>query len=167
VAALAASMNLDDFELGDALGEGSFGVVYKSRQRSTGKMFAVKTIVIAQIERMRHGLQQVMTEKKALIRLADPTPHPSIIQLHGTFRGSDCLYMVLEYASGGELFGQIRRLGSCHVDCARWLTAELLKALEYMHSKQVLHRDLKPENILLDEVRHLKLMDFGSATDCG
>ena len=149
--------------MGSSLGEGSFGVVTKARQRSTGKTFAVKTIVIAQVERQRYGLQQVMTEKKSLIRLADPTVHPSFIQLHYTFRDQDHLYLVLEFAKGGELFSTIRKLGSCHVDCARWLTAELVKALEYMHSKQVLHRDLKPENILLDEVGHIKLIDFGTA----
>ena len=129
-------MKVDDFMLGDQLGEGAFGIVSKCQQRSSGKTFAVKIIVIAQVERMRHGLQQVMTEKKALIRLADPVPHPSIIQLHYTFRDEDHLYLVLEHARGGELFSQIRRLGSCHVSCARWLAAELVNALEYMHSKK-------------------------------
>ena len=60
------------------------------------------------------------------------------------------------------LFDGITRLGSCHVSCARWLTAELVNAVEYMHSKGVLHRDLKPENILLDDEGHIKLVDFGS-----
>ena len=156
-------MKLDDFAVGDQLGEGSFGTVATCVQKETGRRFALKTIVIAQVERQRHGLQQVMTEKKALILLATPSAHPSFIQLHGTFKDSDHLYLLLEYCAGGELFGQIKRLGSCHVSCARWLTAELIHALDYMHSKRVLHRDLKPENILLDDVGHIKLIDFGSA----
>ena len=156
-------MSAKDFKVGDQLGEGSFGAVSLCTQISTGKVFAIKTIVIAQVERQRHGLQQVMTEKKALIKLADPTPHPSILQLHFAFRDSDHLYLVLDYCAGGELFGQIKRLGSCHVSCARWLTAELVNALEYMHAKRILHRDLKPENILLDDAGHIKLIDFGSA----
>ena len=68
-----------------------------------------------------------------------------------------------QLASGGELFSHIKRLGSCHINCARWLTGELVNVLEYMHGKGVVHRDLKPENILLDDLGHIKLVDFGSA----
>ena len=100
-----------------------------------------------------------MNEKKCLI-LLDSCPY--IVKLHSTFKDDENLYLVLEFASGGELFSHIKRLGSCHVSCARWLTAELVNALECMHSKGVIHRDLKPENILLDELGHVKLVDFGS-----
>ena len=153
-------MKIEDFELGDQLGEGSFGTVYDCVEKNTGKRFAIKALVIAQVQRQRFGLQQVMTEKKALIALDG---HPSFVRLHFTFKDPDHLYLVLERAQGGALFDEIRRLGSCALNCARWLTAELVMALEFLHSKRIVHRDLKPENILLDDVGHIKLIDFGSA----
>ena len=157
---LSCRMKVDDFEVGDMLGEGAFGTVCKATLRSTGKVYAMK--VIEKVHAQRHGgLPQVKNEKDVLIRLDS---HPNIVRLHSTFHDADHLYILLEYASGGELFGHIKRLGACHISCARWLTAELVNALEYMHSKGVLHRDLKPENILLDEDGHIKLVDFGSGS---
>ena len=152
---------LADFDIDDApLGEGAYGTVHKCVQKSTGRTFAIKCILIAQVRKQRHGMQQVMTEKAALIALEE---HPSVVKLHYTFKDADQLYLVTELATGGALFDEIRRLGSCHISCARWLTAELVNALEFMHAKRIVHRDLKPENILLDDVGHIKLIDFGSA----
>jgi 3-phosphoinositide dependent protein kinase-1 len=155
----------EDFEIGEQLGEGSFGTVYVCTQTAAeppgthGQTFAIKVLVMASVVRQKYGMQQVMTEKNALIALDG---HPSIVKLHFTFKDDDHLYLVLEHASGGALFDEIRRLGSCHLSCARWLTAELVNALEFIHSKGIIHRDLKPENILLDDVGHIKLIDFGS-----
>lgn len=154
---MAERQSIADFELGEVLGEGSFGSVVQARLKATGKRCAIK--VIEKLHAKRHGgAVQVKTEKEVLIKLS----HPNIIRLYSTFHDRDHLYIVLEYAAGGELFRHIKRLGACHPSCARWLTAELVNALEYIHSKAVLHRDLKPENILLDEIGHVKLIDFGS-----
>jgi 3-phosphoinositide dependent protein kinase-1 len=151
-------MGVADFDIGDQLGEGAFGQVCLCMLRTTGMQYAIKIIEV--IHAKRHGgLQQVKTERDVLILLN----HPSIVKLHFTFHDTEHLYIVTELASGGELFGHIKRLGSCHINCARWLTGELLNALEYMHGVGVVHRDLKPENILLDELGHIKLIDFGSS----
>ena len=156
---LMPGVGIDDFELGKLLGAGSFGEVFCCEQRSTGQSYAIKCLIIAQVLKQRHGMQQVMTEKAALIALES---HPSFAKLHFTFKDADHLYLVIELATGGALFDEIRRLGSCRISCARWLTAELVNALEFMHGKRIVHRDLKPENILLDDVGHIKLIDFGS-----
>ena len=150
---------IHDYDLGHTLGEGSFGSVILCTHRASGKKYAVKVIEVVHAQR-HNGIAQVIQEKKVLIML----DHPSIIKLHSTFKDADSLYIVLEYCSGGELFGHIKRLGSCHISCARWLTAELVNVLEFIHSKRIVHRDLKPENILLDDVGHIKLIDFGSGT---
>ena len=152
-------VSIADFEVGKLLGAGSFGEVFRCEQRSTGQSYAIKCLIIAQVVKQRHGMQQVMTEKAALIALES---HPSFVKLHFTFKDADHLYLVIELATGGALFDEIRRLGSCRMGCARWLTAELVNALEFMHRKRIVHRDLKPENILLDDVGHIKLIDFGS-----
>jgi 3-phosphoinositide dependent protein kinase-1 len=77
---------------------------------------------------------QVINEKEALETLNSPG-HPNLIRLHAAFRDAQCLYLVLELAPGGELFEHIRRLGACSLLCARWLSAELINALEYMHGR--------------------------------
>ena len=153
--------SLADFDLADEpLGEGAYGTVYRCTHRATGQRYAVKCLIISQVLKQKHGMQQVMTEKAALIAMEE---HPSVVRLHFTFKDADQLYLVTELAGGGALFDEIRRLGACHLSCARWLIGELVNALEFMHSKRIVHRDLKPENILLDDVGHIKLIDFGSA----
>ncbi len=153
--------SIDAYRIGDLLGEGAFASVHRAVRLADQAHFAIKQVLIAHAAKHAH-LNAVLNEKKALIRLDNPG-HPNIVKLHSTFKDDDHLYIVLDLASGGELFSHITRLGSCHINCARWLTAELLNALRYMHGKGVLHRDLKPENILLDDLGHIKLVDFGSA----
>lgn len=73
------------------------------------------------------------------------------------------MYFVLDLAPNGELYQVIRREGRLRLEQARFVAAEIVSILEYMHSKGVAHRDLKPSNFLIDENYHLKLIDFGTA----
>jgi 3-phosphoinositide dependent protein kinase-1 len=70
--------------------------------------------------------------------------------------------MALESCEGGELFDQITRKGRLSEDEARFYTAEVVDALEYIHSMGLIHRDIKPENLLLTSDGHIKIADFGS-----
>ena len=70
---------------------------------------------------------------------------------------------VLEYAPNGDLYDLISQEGAITLESAQFYIAEIINALEYMHSRGIIHRDLKPENILLDESLHIKITDFGSA----
>jgi serine/threonine protein kinase len=71
--------------------------------------------------------------------------------------------MMLEYVVGGELFSHLRRAGRFTTDIARFYASEILLAVEYLHSKDIIYRDLKPENLLLDHKGHIKITDFGFA----
>jgi len=84
------------------------------------------------------------------------------VKLFFTFQDTQSLYMALESCEGGELFDQITRKGRLSEDEARFYTAEVVDALEYIHSMGLIHRDIKPENLLLTSDGHIKIADFGS-----
>jgi serine/threonine protein kinase len=82
---------------------------------------------------------------------------------YATFQDDTNLYMLMEYVIGGELFCHLRKSGRFANDTARIFAAEVVLALEHLHSKDILYRDLKPENLLLDRTGHIKICDFGFA----
>ncbi|KAD0410214.1 hypothetical protein E3N88_44328 [Mikania micrantha] len=87
--------------------------------------------------------------------------HPHILRLYGWFHDAERIFFILEYAHGGELYGELRRLGNlCEKQAATYI-ASLTHALAYCHEKHVIHRDIKPENLLLDHEGRLKIADFG------
>src|SRR5690606_21676946 len=84
-------------------------------------------------------------------------------RLYYTFQDEASLYYVIDYCSGGELLGALKRTGTFDLECTRFYAAQILDAVEYMHARGVIHRDLKPENVLLDDHMHIKITDFGTA----
>lgn len=122
--------------------------------------FVVKVLDKAHITREKKT-QYVLREKEALMILGNSCPY--IVKLYWTFQDTERLYFVLTYAKNGELLKQIDQHECFSPECARYYTAEIVLALEYLHSKGIIHRDLKPENILFDENWHILITDFGSA----
>ena len=109
-----------------------------------------------------------MTEKmKREIRILKLFRHPHIIRVYDFYQRNSNMYVVMEYAPGGELFMQIAKNGRVlnvmqkQEDEARKIFQQLISGLEYAHNHQVAHRDLKPENLLLDENKNIKIADFG------
>ena len=82
--------------------------------------------------------------------------------MFGTFQDKKCVYFVLEFAAGGELFSRLHnRKGIFGSQTSKFYLSEILLALEHVHGLGYCYRDLKPENIMLDEEGHCKLVDFG------
>ena len=79
------------------------------------------------------------------------------------FQDERNLYMLLEYIIGGELFTHLRKAGKFFNDHTRFYAAQIVMALQYLHSDLVVYRDLKPENLLIDLTGYLKITDFGFA----
>ena len=75
------------------------------------------------------------------------------------------MYLALEYCPGGDLAAHLRKKLAFDEEAAKFFTAEIALALEYIHSKKIVYRDLKPENILIDDEGHVKLTDFGLAKE--
>lgn len=91
------------------------------------------------------------------------TGQPFIVGLHYTFQTETELYFAMEPCIGGTLFHFFTHLskGTLNGDVVKFYMAEIITALEKMHSKNIMYRDLKPENILIDIDGHIKLSDFG------
>lgn len=165
-----------DFIFGRMLGEGSFARVVEATlitdengnklQEGTAHPNALKyacKIVDKHFITKMGKAHTVVNEKKILTILHG---HVGIIKLYYTFQDTSSLYYVMELATGGEMYEDLKKYGRYDIGTIRVYSAELLEILFEMHSKYVIHRDLKPENILMDEKHHLKVTDFGTAKDC-
>lgn len=148
-----------DFHFGRTLGEGSYSTVLAATDRVTLKEYAIKVLDKRHIIKEKK-VKYVNIEKDTLNRL---TEHPGVVRLYYTFQDERSLYFVLDLASGGELLGVLKRLGTFDEECTRFYGAQILDTIDYMHAKGVIHRDIKPENILLDSQMHVKITDFGTA----
>lgn len=142
------------YRLGKRLGHGQFGFVQQAEVIATGELVAVKII-----ENGKMIPEQLQSELHCHAQL----DHNHVLHLIEAVDLDDCVAMVLELASGGDLFDFIvPHTRGLPEDTARPLFKQLLQALSYCHSKRVAHRDLKPENILLKDGQ-VKLADFGLA----
>ncbi|KAL2324936.1 hypothetical protein Fmac_023994 [Flemingia macrophylla] len=148
---------IQDFELGKIYGVGSYSKVVRAKKKDTGTVYALK-IMDKKFITKENKTAYVKLERIVL----DQLDHPGIVRLYFTFQDSFSLYMALESCEGGELFDQITRKGRLSEDEARFYAAEVVDALEYIHSLGVIHRDIKPENLLLTAEGHIKIADFGS-----
>ncbi|ANZ73760.1 BA75_00792T0 [Komagataella pastoris] len=145
--------------LGSTLGEGEFGKV-KLGWRKDGKQpsqAAIKLIRRSSIPKGSDRELKIHREINALKRLA----HPNIVRLEEVLQNDKYIGIVLEYASGGELFDYILENRYLKDHMASKLFAQLVSGVDYMHSKGIVHRDLKLENLLLDKHKNIIITDFG------
>ncbi len=152
-------MTASDFQPLRCLGKGSFGTVVLVRQKSTGKLYAQKQFKKASLIVGKQLVDQTKTER---IILESINRHPFVVKLFYAFQDHEKLYLILEYAQGGELFTRMVTERMFPEETAAFYMAEMVLALEHLHHNVgVVYRDLKPENILLDSEGHLLLTDFG------
>ncbi|CAO0795321.1 unnamed protein product [Mucor circinelloides] len=151
-------LKLDDFHLLRTLGTGSFGRVHLAQSRHNGRYYAIKVLKKAEVVRLKQ-VEHTNSEKSIL----ESAANPFMVNLWGTFQDDINLYMVMDYVPGGELFSILRKNQRFPDHVAKFYAAEVLLAIEYFHSKDIIYRDLKPENLLLDSQGHIKITDFGFA----
>ncbi|KAI8608413.1 kinase-like domain-containing protein [Chytriomyces sp. MP71] len=150
---------LDDFHIVRKVGKGGFATVFLVRMKaSTGRYYALKAIKKADLIKLKQE-KQVINEKSILQSIT----HKFIVELYHSFQDTHYLYMIIEYIDGGDLFSYLRKVQKFGEEDGRFYTCEVLVALQYLHSHNIVYRDLKPENILLDTTGHVKLADFGFA----
>jgi len=127
----------------------------------TKKTYAVKIMDKGYLRR-RKKTQTAIAEREALAKLTKEG-HPGVIKMYWAYQDQQSLYFVLELASNGELKTLLSKWGSLSLHCTRFYTAQIIDAVQWMHSKGVIHRDMKPENVLLDPDMRVKITDFGTA----
>lgn len=156
---LRRKMTAEDFVPILCLGKGSFGTVLLVRHMLTGKLYAQKQFRKASLTVHKKLVEQTKTERTILESV---NRHPFVVKLFYAFQDHAKLYLILEYAQGGELFHHLAMERMFEEDAAAFYMAEMVLALEHLHQNVgVLYRDLKPENCLLDAEGHLLLTDFG------
>ncbi|EPB78846.1 kinase domain protein [Ancylostoma ceylanicum] len=142
------------YEILSVIGKGSFSQVMRVQHRISRKYFAVKLV--------SSDCGSVNNELNILSRVS----HPFVIRLEEVFKSSSRLFIVMEMASGGEMYERVVSKGRYSESEARQALKMLLNGLAYLHSLRITHRDLKPENLLYSDVRpdaRLLITDFGLA----
>ncbi|XP_075159503.1 protein kinase, cAMP-dependent, catalytic subunit 3 [Haematobia irritans] len=150
--------SLDDYQIIKTVGTGTFGRVCLCRDRISGKYCAMKLLAMSDVIRLKQ-VEHVKNERNILREIK----HPFVISLEWSTKDDCCLYMIFEYVCGGELFTYLRNAGRFNRATSNFYAAEIVLALEYLHSLQIVYRDLKPENLLINRDGHLKITDFGFA----
>ncbi|CAJ1381762.1 unnamed protein product [Effrenium voratum] len=149
---------LKRFEVAKLLGKGAYGIVWKVREKETGRMFALKRCFDA----FQNSTDAQRTFRE-IVFLQELNGHENIVRLMNVMKAdsSQDLYVIFDYMES-DLQKAIAAnlLQPIHVE---YVTYQILKALKYIHSGGVLHRDLKPANVLLNSNCHVRVCDFGLA----
>ncbi|XP_063692233.1 serine/threonine-protein kinase MARK2-like isoform X18 [Bolinopsis microptera] len=153
------SQHVGKYKLLKTIGKGNFAKVKLARHLPTGREVAVKVIDKTQMNQT--SIQKLNREMKIMKRLN----HPNIVRLYEVIETEKTLYLVMEYASGGEVFDYLVAHGRMKEKEARQKFRQIVSAVQYCHQKGIIHRDLKAENLLLDAEMNMKLADFGFSNE--
>jgi protein-serine/threonine kinase len=147
------------YVLGQTLGEGEFGKVKLGWKKDGSVQVAIKLIRRESLGSNPNRLPKIYRE----ISILRDLHHPNIVRLHEMVETDRHIGIIMEYASGGELFDHILNNRYLKDNSARRLFAQLVSGVGYLHKKGIVHRDLKLENLLLDRNRNIIITDFGFA----
>ena len=148
------------YKFEDIIGSGSFGKVmlaYNKLDHSKSKKVAIKAMKMKKVQ----NILKIIKRETAILQSLD---HPNIVKYYETRYGSEYVYIVMEYCSGGELFQKIlKEEVFCELEAGN-IMQKLLRAIAHCHANGIAHRDIKPENIMYasdDPDSEVKLIDFG------
>lgn len=135
---------------------GKFGNVYLAREKNSKYIVALKVLQKQQL--LKANVEHQLRRE---IEIQSHLRHRNILRLFGYFYDEKRIFLILEFAPGGELYKQLMDQGKFPERQSADYTLQMARALSYCHSKHVIHRDIKPENLLLGSKGELKIADFG------
>jgi len=147
---------IDGYELFGTIGKGSFGTVYRAKNRASGRLAAIKVIPTG-ANAKAENVARFLREIEATGQLA----HPHLVNVYGAGEGPHFAYLIMEYVDGDTLARTIQREERIPPPRALEIGRQIASALEHAFSRGFVHRDVKPENILIDSQGTAKLCDFG------
>ena len=151
-------MNRNYFEFLYIIGRGGFGKVWKVRLKKNNELFALKEMSKAKVIDRRSEIS-IMSERNLLSKLH----HSFIVNMYFAFQDFYNLYLVMDLLTGGDLRFHIAHKKIFTEDQTKFFIANMLLALDYIHSQNIIHRDIKPENLVLEKNGYLRITDFGVA----
>ncbi|KAH6585771.1 hypothetical protein BASA61_006755 [Batrachochytrium salamandrivorans] len=146
-----------NYFIGNPLGTGAFAIVKEAIRKSDSVKFAVKIVDKTKVK----GQESLIAGEIAVLKQLN---HPNIVTLVDLYTTPQSYYLVMNLATGGELFDRILAKGSYTEKDAARIISQILEALAYLHNKNIVHRDLKPENVIFEsraEDSRVLLTDFG------
>jgi calcium-dependent protein kinase len=155
---------LDDYISDKKLGEGSYGAVFRVKNKDTGVYRAMKKFFISN-KNDKSKEKELMNEIEMLKKL----DHPNIVKVFESYDTKEGYYIITEYCKGGELFDKIMSEAPFEESACAYIMYQILSAVFYCHNLNIIHRDLKPENILIESEEkdsgylNIKIIDFGTA----
>lgn len=149
-------VNTSDFDCIKVIGRGAFGEVQLVRHKESKKVYAMK--LLSKYEMLKRSESAFFWEERDIMAHANSE---WIISLHFSFQCDQFLYMIMDYMPGGDLVNLMSNY-EIPEKWARFYIAEVVLALDAIHTLGYIHRDVKPDNMLLDVKGHLKLADFGT-----
>lgn len=153
---------MEKFQKVDKVGEGTYGIVYKAKDLTTGRIVALKKI---RLEGDDEGVPSTAMREISLLK--ELSSHPNVVLLHEVIHQPNKLYLVFEFVEQDLkkcMEKMPHRLDTMQVKSYLY---QLLAGVAFCHANRVLHRDLKPQNLLIDQYGNLKLADFGLARAFG
>ena len=145
-----------DFKFEKQLSAGAYGAVYLARHIKSNEQVAIK--VLKKKDVLTKNLMHQVLHERDIMQFAQ---NPFLVNLLCSFSTKVSLYIVMEYAPGGDLATLLKNIGCMDEKTARRYVAETVLAVEYIHEYGIIHRDLKPDNLVLGRTGHVKLTDFG------
>jgi len=153
-------VDIDDYEIGEEIGSGTVGTIYRAIHRQTGDVYALKLLSPA-VSNSELVVSRFWREMMILERL----DHPNILAYYGGGKKDKQLFYLMELVHGGTLKQMLACGGPLGWREAVEVARQIAAALQHAHNHGVIHRDLKPGNVFVTEQGHLKLGDFGIARD--
>ncbi|XP_030008853.1 mitogen-activated protein kinase kinase kinase kinase 5 isoform X4 [Sphaeramia orbicularis] len=143
----------DDFEILLRVGGGTYGEVYKARNKQNGELAAIKVIKMEPEDDFSIIQQEIIIVKSC--------KHPNIVAYYGSYIRANKLWICMEFCGGGSLQDIYHVTGPLSEPQIAYICREMLQGLDYLHAQKKIHRDIKGANILLNNQGEVKLADFG------